>query len=68
MNKKWEIFSTDNEIVEKLKKEYGLSELLATCLVNRNIINDEDIRMFLEPTRNDFHDPFLMPDMRKSSR
>ena len=66
MNKKWEIFDTDVEIVEKLKKEYNLSELLATCLVNRNIINDEDIRMFLEPTRNDFHDPFLMPDMRKS--
>lgn len=32
-------------------------------LVNRGIVDDEEIRVFLEPTRNDFHDPYLMPDM-----
>lgn len=66
MNKKWELFSTDYEAVEKLKKEYNLSELLATCLVNRGITKGEDLKVFLEPTRSDFHDPFLMPDMRKA--
>lgn len=63
MNKKWEIFEVDNIAVEKLKKEFNLSDLLATCLCNRGIINDDDIKVFLNPTRNDFHDPFLMPDM-----
>ena len=68
MNKKWEIFDVDNEVVNKLQKELNISNLLATCLVNRGIMNSDDLRMFLNPTRNDFYDPFLMPDMRKSSR
>lgn len=63
MNKKWELFSVENEAVENLKSKYYISELLATCLVNRGIVSDDEIRMFLEPTRSDFHDPFLMPDM-----
>ena len=64
MNKKWELFSVDKKVVENLKKELNLPELLVTCLVNRNIVTKEDIKTFLEPTRHDFHDPFLMPDMR----
>lgn len=64
MNKKWELFDVDNITVEKLKKEFGLPDLLATCLSNRGITNHEDIQIFLKPTRNDFHDPFQMPDMR----
>lgn len=66
MNKKWELFSVDNDAVEKLKKEFNISGLLATCLVNRGIVSDKDIRVFLEPTRNDFHNPFLMPDMEQA--
>ena len=41
-------------------------KLLATILVNRNIVNEEDINKFLKPTRNDFHDPFLILDMEKA--
>ena len=66
MNKKWELFNTDKSLVEKLKNEMNLSELLATCLVNRGIFDNNDLRVFLEPTRNDFHDPFQMPDMQKA--
>ncbi len=63
MNKKWQIYQTNEEQVEKLKKEYGLNELLATILSNRNITEEEQIRLFLEPTRNDFYDPYLITDM-----
>ena len=66
MNKRWELFSTDEEKVERIKNKFNISDLLAICLVNRGIISDEDIRMFLTPTRFDFYDPFLMPDMRNS--
>ena len=31
---------------------------------NKKISKKEDIEKFLNPTRNDFHDPFLMPDMK----
>lgn len=63
MNKKWEYYNSDEELVSKIEKEFQINRLLATILVNRNIINKEEIRKFLEPTREDFHDPFLLPDM-----
>lgn len=63
MNKKWQIYETNNEKVNELKEKYGINELLATILVNRNIVNEDEIRLFLKPTRNDFHDPFLIKDM-----
>lgn len=65
MNKKWECYEIDSERVENLVKKYKISHLLATILVNRNIDLDEKMEQFLEPSRNDFHNPFLMPDMEK---
>ena len=66
MNKKWQFCECDEEKVEELSNKYNISKLLATILVNRNIIKDEDIRIFLNPTRNYFHDPYLLPDMEKA--
>lgn len=66
MNKKWECIELDNEKiknVEKIENEYGISNLLAKILVNRNLIKKEDIDLFLKPTRHDFHNPYLIPDM-----
>lgn len=66
MNKKWECIELDNakiKNVEKIENEYGISNLLAKILVNRNLIKKEDIDLFLKPTRHDFHNPYLMPDM-----
>lgn len=64
MNKKWQIYETNEEEVKKVKSKYQLNELLATILVNRNIIKEDDIRLFLNPTRDDFYDPFLITDMK----
>lgn len=63
MNKKWEYYSSDEKKVEEIVEKFNISKLLATILVNREIIEEDRIRKFLEPTREDFHDPFLMPDM-----
>lgn len=66
MNKKWQIYEVDEEKVEELSNKYHLNKLLATILANRNIVNEEEIRLFLNPTRNDFHDPYLITDMEKA--
>ena len=66
MNKKWEICEKNEDLVKEISKKHNISELLANILVNRNIINDDEIKVFLNPTRNDFHDPYLMPDMDKA--
>ena len=66
MNKKWEFFSHDQAKVNEIVEKFNISELLATVLVNRNIVEEKDVELFLNPTRNDFHDPYLMPDMRQA--
>lgn len=63
MNKKWECLEADKEKVKWIAEEYQISSLLAKILVNKNITNKEEIDLFLRPTRHDFHNPFLMPDM-----
>ena len=62
MNKKWQIYETDTEETERIAEKYKINELLASIIVNRKI-KDEDIEKFLHPTRQNFHDPFLVPDM-----
>ena len=63
MNKKWEYYNVDNEVVEEISNKFNISKLLARILVNRQVIDDKHIQMFLNPTRNDFYNPFLLPDM-----
>ena len=63
MNKKWEYYETDEEKVRSIQEEFGLSRLLATIIANKDMKNKEEIEVFLHPTRKDFHDPYLMPDM-----
>ena len=63
MNKKWQIYETDENKKEEIKEKYKLNDLLATILVNRGITDKEKIRQFLEPTRQDFYNPYLMKDM-----
>lgn len=67
MNKKWVCNEVDLEKVKEIKEKYNLTDLVAHILVGRNIAkNDENIKIFLNPTRNDFYDPFLLPDMEKA--
>ncbi len=66
MNRKWEFYNQDENLVQKIAKEHNISELLAVILVNRGITEKKDIDIFLNPTRKDFHDPYSMPDMEKA--
>ena len=66
MKKRWEYYEQNKELVEKIVAKHNISKLLAKILINRNIIEDKQIEIFLNPTRNDFYDPFLMNDMDKA--
>ena len=63
MNKKWEFCSRDEAKISEISEKFNIPDLLATVLVNRGIVEDEDIKLFLNPTRKDFHNPYEMPDM-----
>ena len=66
MNKKWQIYDVEETKVEEISNKYNINKLLSTILVNRNITTKQDIELFLNPTRKDFHDPFLITDMEKA--
>ncbi|MDO5555852.1 MAG: DHH family phosphoesterase [Clostridia bacterium] len=68
MNKKWEYYESNEEKVKEISEKFNISNLLAKILVNREILKDKEIEIFLKPTRNDFYNPFLMQDMEKAVR
>ena len=66
MNKKWGFYKIEENAVQEIVTKFGISNILARILLNRGIKEDEEIRVFLDPSRNDFYDPFLLPDMGKA--
>ena len=42
--------------------------MICLLLVQRGITSIEEAKKFFKPSRNDLHDPFLMPDMDKAVR
>lgn len=65
MNKKWQVYESDETKIKHISEKYKLNRLLATIIVNRKV-KEEDIETFLNPTRKNFYNPFLMPDMEKA--
>ena len=66
MNKKWKINDTQTDTAEKISKEFNISRLVANIIANKGLKDKKEIEIFLNPTRKDFYDPFLMPDMEKA--
>lgn len=64
MNKKWEVKISDDELTNKIANEFNISKLVARILANKGLRESNEIEVFLNPRRSDFHDPFLMPDMK----
>ena len=64
MSKKWQIYQVNEKEIEELQEKYKINKLLATILSNRGIVKEEQIERFLKPKRNDFYDPYGMPDMK----
>lgn len=64
MNKKWECHEIDESQVKELSEEYNISEILARIFINKGITEKEEMSVFMNPTRKDFHNPFFMPDMK----
>ena len=63
MKKKWECMTPSKELIGKISARFDISELVAGVLVNRGIIEEKQIEVFLNPTRKDFYDPYLLEDM-----
>jgi len=63
LNKKWVTANPEEEAVNRLKEDHGLSALLAQLMVNRGLGDPEASRFFLDARLDTVHDPFLMRGM-----
>lgn len=66
MNKQWEIYNVDEGLVDQVSKKFKIGKLVSKIIANKGLKSLEEMERFLNPTRFDFHDPFLMPDMDKA--
>lgn len=65
MNKKWQYVEGDNDRAKQIEEKFKINPMIAQIIANKKL-EDEKIKIFLEPTRNNFYDPFLLPDMEKA--
>ncbi len=63
MKYRWSIAPAQPVLTTVLARELGISELLAQCLVNRELSEPESIRRFLDPRLKNLADPLLIPNM-----
>lgn len=63
MIKKWLTYNKDYSMLEEMKEELKISEILARILINRDINTLEDAETFLNPDIDELEDPFLLKGM-----
>ncbi len=47
-----------------ISNSYGVSELLAKLIVNRNIKSGQELEMYINPSIDKMHNPYLMKDIK----
>ncbi|MFT8882337.1 MAG: single-stranded-DNA-specific exonuclease RecJ [Lentilactobacillus hilgardii] len=63
---KWQIKqNTDPQQVQALSEALKIDPLIASILLQRGVSTEEAAQDFLTPSSKDFHDPYLMHDMKK---
>lgn len=65
-SKKWTIYKRDPELQLYLAKELNISPLIAQLLINREITDLHQAKVFLSAALSDLHSPFLMKDMKEA--
>ena len=63
---KWVVRSKNADFAE-MKKKHNISEVVARLLANRDVIEDEDVDKFLNPSIEGLYDPSLLKDIDKAS-
>jgi len=65
MNKKWQYINSNIDRAKEIADKFNISLITSQIIANK-CLDDEQIKTFLEPTRKNFYDPFLLPDMEKA--
>ena len=66
MSYDWQIANPDEEVIRGIAQELGINDLLARCLVNRDISNPQIAEEFLFPKLSNLAPPELIPNLTKA--
>ncbi len=67
MENRWVIKEVaDEQVVDRLAKELGISSKLTNLLAQRGVSSFDEAKAFFRPSLDALHDPFLMKDMNKA--
>ncbi|HQO33270.1 MAG TPA: single-stranded-DNA-specific exonuclease RecJ [bacterium] len=66
MTRAWKIRPFDSDQADRLAGDLSLSPLIARLLVQRGITESGDARVFLNPSQDVFHSPFLFNGMERA--
>ncbi|NFO29892.1 single-stranded-DNA-specific exonuclease RecJ [Clostridium botulinum] len=53
---------------KNISKKYGISELITRLMINRNIVEDDMIKNYINPNYSNFHNPYEMKDIEKAAK
>ncbi len=68
LNKRWNFWETkDNDSVQALAEQLGISEVIARLLILRNISTFNQSKSFFRPSLDSLNDPFLMNGMETAT-
>ena len=62
MSQRW-VFPETSDETQALMSLINVPRPIAEILLNRGVHTFDEARLFLKPTLNDLHDPFIMKDM-----
>ena len=60
----WKHSAVNTSIADKIASSLKLHPVVARLLVNRGITSDSDAQLFLRPTLDQLHDPFMLTDLQ----
>lgn len=66
LERRWQLKSSDPDVVRKLSQEADIHPLHALLLVNRGINTPEEAAKFLSPSLSGLSDPFLMKGVEQA--
>ena len=63
---KW-FLSAKKADFNRIAEEYHIDPVIARIIRNRDIVTDEEIRMFLKGDRSNLHDPCKLKDAKNAA-
>lgn len=65
MKKKW-VVSAKRADFKGIGEKYGIDQVIARIIRNREVVAEKEIEQYLKGTRADFYSPYLLKDMKKT--